>query len=502
MASLPPAYSLVTVNARPWHEPPGRGAPTGTAPSPRLLERLRARDRDSIAELLTLFGRPMVGVAYAVLQDRAAAERAVAVAIARSWRRPPTVWPGPMTDLAPRMAADAAREALAMHQAAREVDAMPQPAADRLLELRAEERAAVALEQLAGLEAGAAVSVLGLRGGARRRALRVFQESPTERDGVRGAVASNVAGLPVAIGPSAVLALLDAPLPGRPAAWRRGVVPAAAIVVAGLLVAVLLASPGEQDRASLPAASGLEVLESAAPVAAVDPPLPSVGELASPPSLADCGIRPSDAELAFTGWTTLAQLGGTAPMLESSQPVYAQVPRDRVVWDPRGDAVAGSVPLERLACLTDAARRLHVVVRLPKGWQAPEMIDGCPASPVGEVAGRREIGGPNGFVVLPGPDTSLRANDPDLRILARISPSPGPDQAVTAWAQPLGPGTPVRVRLQPPALPDAPEDGTSYLRLEDVPFAQPGCWVISLAVDGRVVGSAILPVGERDATPG
>ena len=487
------------VNARSSHEPAGCGTPSGSAPSPRLLERLRARDRGAISELITTCGRSMEGAAYAILQDRDAAARAAAVAIGRSWRLPSAAWPAFSTNPCVQLVAAATREALALRETVREGDAIPQPGAESLLALRPEERATVALVRLAGLQPAAAIDALGLRGRARQRAVALLDPASGQPDHLRTVVATNVAGLSLSLTPDAVLACIDGPLPARPPAWRRVAPLAVGVAGIAMLAALLLAAPrGSVPSARLPSAAPPG--NDGTPSTAAEPPLPAVAELTMDPSLADCGIQPADAELAFAGWTTLTELGGSAPMLETSQPVYTQVPRDPVVWDPRGDAPPGSTPKRLLACLTDPARRLHVVVPLPDGWQAPEIVDGCPASPMGEVAGMREIGGPNGFVVLPGPGTSWWANDPGVRILARVSPAPDRIDAVTAWAQPLGPGVASQVQLEAPRLPGTGLGGsTAYVWLNEVPFDAPGCWVISLAVAGRVVGSAILPVSERIA---
>lgn len=487
------------VNARSRHEPAGRGTPPGSALSPRLLERLRARDRAAITELLTTCARPMVGAAYVILQDHDAAARAAGIAIGRAWQLPLTAWPAASTDLCAQLVVAAAREACSLRASVREVDAVPRPGAEALLALRPEERAAVALVRLGGLAPAAAIDALALKGRARQHAVALLDPASGEMGHLLAAVASNVAGLSVSLAPDTVLACIDGPLPGAPAAWRRVAPLAAGVAGLAVLGMLLLTAPRGDVRTARIASSATPAADgTTAPVA--DPPLPAVAELANDPSLADCGIQPKDADLAFAGWTTLTQLGGSSPMLESSQPVYAQIPRDPVVWDPRGDAPPGSIRRQRLACLTDAARRLHVVVPLPDDWQAPQIVDGCPASPMGEVAGMREIGGPDGFVVLPGPGTSWWADDPGVRILARVAPTPSQHAAITAWVQPLGPGIPSQVPLEPPRLPGTSRGGsTSYVWLHEVPFDAAGCWVISLAVDGRVVGSAILPVSERIA---
>ncbi len=473
------------VNARSRQEPAGR---------------LRARDRGAIPELLTTCGRQMVGAAHVILQDREAATRAAALAIGRSWRLPPAAWPASSANPCAHLVAAAAREALTLRETVREVDAIRQPGAEALLALRPEERATVALVQLAGLAPSAAIDALGLRGGARRRAGALLRLASDRSDHLRTVVAANVAGLSVSLTPDAVLACIDEPLPAPRAAWRRAMPLAAAAAGVAVLAALMLTAPRASDPTSHLTPSGTPRADGTPALVAAEPPLPAVAELAMEPSLADCGIQPADAELAFAGWTTLTQLGGSAPMLESSQPVYAQVPRDPVVWDPRGDAPPGSIPRGRLACLTDAARSLHVVVPLPDGWQAPEIVDGCPASPMRQLAGMREIGGPNGFVVLPGPGTSWWANDRSVRILARVAPAPSEHEVITAWAQPLGAGVPREVRLEEPRLPGTDRGGsTSYVWLDEVNFDAAGCWVISLAVDDRVVGSAILPVSERIA---
>ncbi len=462
-----------------------------------LLERLRQRDVRALPELLTGVGHELVAVAYAVLQDEESALRSAASAVATCWRAPAAEWPVDARHVREGLLGEAARTALALHGVTRQVDPLSRPAAGELLSLTPGQRAVVALRHVGHLEPSAAAEALQLGSRARRAAATLLDGGSGDGARARDAVLANVAGLPMGPDAASVLAAIDAPPDAPPRPWRRYLVAAAATATAGLLLVMLIAAPPVDD-AALPPASRAPISEPSRPPVAVSVPAIEVRDLADEPSLSDCGIQPPDAELAYAGWTTPEQLGATFAMLGSSQPVYVQVPREPVTWDPRGDAAAGSLRSERLACLTDTTRRLHVVARLPAGWSVPELIDGCPASPMGRSAGLLEIGGPGAFVVLSDGGTGWWADDPNVRLLARLAPSPLSDETVTAWTQPLGPGSPRQLAIEAPPPPERAQRGsTYYLWLASVRFTSPGCWVVSLAVDGELVGSAIIPVSER-----
>jgi hypothetical protein len=48
---------------------------------------------------------------------------------------------------------------------------------------------------------------------------------------------------------------------------------------------------------------------------------------------------------------------------------------------------------------------------------------------------------------------------------------------------------------EPPA--DADASLLHYVRVDGIEIPEPGCWVMNVAVDGTVVGSAVLPLVAR-----
>jgi hypothetical protein len=123
-----------------------------------------------------------------------------------------------------------------------------------------------------------------------------------------------------------------------------------------------------------------------------------------------------------------------------------------------------------------------------------------------------EIGGPGAyFNIEPG---SLQATEPGARwlVITRFHPDPGSASSVSIWAERAGAGPGGRVegsynspmdpgsiyRLDEPA-PDLP--GGWYLFEQEVPTT--GCWLLTAAIDGRVVGSATIEVlvARQPATP-
>jgi hypothetical protein len=208
-----------------------------------------------------------------------------------------------------------------------------------------------------------------------------------------------------------------------------------------------------------------------------------------PPTLADCGIRPADAPLAHRGWLLGEHLG----VRPQSRPVFALVSEGRVSWDGPAHARHG-----RVACVVDADGGEPRAIRVPDGWSPPARVDGCPASPLMRFAGNLELGGPDAFVLLPPVSTSWWANDPSVRIMARLSPGPGAGSTLTATVRALGPGEAQPMRVVYTTTPDGrtPSD-THYVWLEGFVFTEPGCWVVSLAMDGGEVGWAVVPARAR-----
>ena len=108
------------------------------------FERVRGREPRALAELATLYGRSLVGLAFIVLQNRPASERAAARAIAECWRLEPDAWPRDPNQMVGELLAAAARAALIAHPDVSEVDPTPRPGASELLRLDPSQRAQAA----------------------------------------------------------------------------------------------------------------------------------------------------------------------------------------------------------------------------------------------------------------------------------------------------------------------------------------------------------------------
>jgi len=157
-------------------------------------------------------------------------------------------------------------------------------------------------------------------------------------------------------------------------------------------------------------------------------------------------------------------------------------------------------PFSRLACLFNPATGARALAGVPFPWQAPAIVDGCPASSEDSFAGYREIGGPRAWFVVPLDMNGWVAGSSESRLF-RLAPDIVPGQELTAWAQPLAggarmagtiePGRPASVSPNPGA--SAPSSEANYRRVTLRP-TRAGCWVINIAVEGEVVGSAVVPI--------
>jgi hypothetical protein len=246
--------------------------------------------------------------------------------------------------------------------------------------------------------------------------------------------------------------------------------------------------------------------------AAVAPgaPAPSASARPSdaPIGLADCQIGPADASLAFAGWTTLAVLHVSGGVAAPGQPVYALVTRGMVEWIGWDRSKGGMYPrpIGRMGCVFDPTTSLASLVGVPMEWQPPKMIDGCPVSAERTVGGVREIGGPGAWLVAPTSTASWYVGrDFKYLMFFHLTRPAAPNQTITAWAHILGPYEAVEGTLSDSPYQSVPVPRTGpvsevFVNLE---FTMTGCWVINLALDGSVVGSAILPIGagSGQATP-
>ena len=221
----------------------------------------------------------------------------------------------------------------------------------------------------------------------------------------------------------------------------------------------------------------------------------------APITLADCRITPVESPLAYAGWTTLAALDVHGGEAGPGQPIYALVTRGMAEWVGWQEHYSGPMfpaPIGRMGCIFDPSTRHTSLVGVDSDWEPKVMADGCPPSPIDEFGGYRETGGPRAWLLLPQDTASWYVGDSSYLMLFRLSPPAEPGQSITAWAQPLADVRPISGEIDSassqPGHPDTSRGGSRYYFV-NVRFSTTGCWVINIAVNGEVVGSAIAPIG-------
>jgi hypothetical protein len=228
----------------------------------------------------------------------------------------------------------------------------------------------------------------------------------------------------------------------------------------------------------------------------------------APISLADCDIEPADSSLAWAGWATLDVLHVQGASTAPGAPVYAVVTRglaEWVGWRASGGAMYPP-PVGRMGCVYDPTSMRSAVVGIPMDWQPPATSDGCPVSPRNRTGSYQEAGGPNGWLILPAvPAAPLAAGGDSLSF--RLSPPPNPGQSVSAWAQHIDGGLPItaEVTMNPsfrrPAAAVARSAQESGFYTANLVFSSSGCWVVDMAINGNVVGSAVVAIRESTPSP-
>ncbi|TMB48508.1 MAG: hypothetical protein E6J50_09920 [Chloroflexi bacterium] len=163
-------------------------------------------------------------------------------------------------------------------------------------------------------------------------------------------------------------------------------------------------------------------------------------------------------------------------------------------------------PIGRMGCIFDPSTRRTSLVGVDSDWEPTLMADGCPPSPIDEFGGYRETGGPRAWLVLPDDTATWYVGDFSYLMLFRLSPPAEPGQSITAWAQPLADVRPISGEIDSTGTqlggPDTSGSGAHYYFVR-VRISTTGCWVINIAINGEVVGSAIAPIGgsSGQATP-
>jgi len=233
-------------------------------------------------------------------------------------------------------------------------------------------------------------------------------------------------------------------------------------------------------------------------VAASQSASPSSGTAAPPITLADCQITPAASPLAFAGWTTLAALNVHGGDARPGQPISAEVTRGMAEWVGWQEHYTGPMfppPVGGMGCIFDPSTRKTSLVGVDLDWEPGLMADGCPPSRIDEFGGYREFGGPLAWLLLPDNISAWHVGE--NRILFRLSSPARPGQSITAWTQPLADAgsIPALVDSSSGELgpPDTSGSGARYYFVTAF-FSSAGCWVINIAINGQVVGSAIAPI--------
>ena len=471
----------------------------------------------TLEALLAEHGVAIGSFAYLVLQHQTDADRIVAATLATALRR---------SDLSPesltartQLLRIAAREILRGRALTGEIAPLlpdPRSSLDRmpvleaLAELDPRSRIAIVLHYHLDLSANAVAAVLGDDGfalrsdlnDARNRLLSRVEESLLRQDSMLAGAATTAPQEPfdarlrramteesARFDPILDSSGLHGPAPRdarvRRAARRWWPLAAIAVLAAGL-AAFFLLIPESGPTAGRQAA--------ATPSAS-----PSLGTAAAPITLADCQIAPAGSPLAFAGWTTLAALNVHGGEAGPGQPIYAVITRGMAEWVGWQEHYTGPMfppPIGRMGCIFDASTRKTSLVGVDLDWEPSLMADGCPPSPIDEFGGYREFGGPHAWLLLPD-DISAWHEGENKAILFRLSPPAEPGQSITAWAQPLADVSRISALIDSAtsqvARPDTAGSGARYYFV-NVLFSSAGCWVINIAVNGQVVGSAIAPI--------
>jgi hypothetical protein len=375
------------------------------------------------------------------------------------------------------------RAALARHGQSRSVDPGTDGSWAALVRGHGPRARAAAGLRAAGLDDVAIAAALGVATDQVRRWLAATSEA-----GFVSALHDLQARLPVTVNAAHIERAMAAPPPSR-LETRRLILGAvvAAIVLVGMWGVVR--SPGSPTApAAAEAASGNPSATQPATVTAA--PRPAIGAAEAPRhdavtafTLAACDLQPIGSAITFAGWLTPAEIEAE-DLAPAGRALYV------LVAETSDDAD------ERPACVHDPAAGSFTAVTLPTGWVAPVLADGCAASPFGRFAGYVEVGGPAAFLVLDRHE-SWHARDAELSLLVRVVPPPADGSTIEAWLVPLQGGRRVPVAVDsPPAVDGGRPNVTHYVRIRDanLPFA--GCWALNVAIDGSVVGSAVIPVSD------
>ena len=442
-------------------------------------------------------GRELAGLAYLVLQNRTASEEAAAAGLADAFR-------AGRDASSPWVVGAVLRRALEAHARIREVDAPGEATPPALTRLSPLQRAVAGGHLVAGVSLEELAPPLGVSVDRIRREQLVAETTAANREALHGALAAVLDGRAFAVTPDEVEAGLTLPAPRpirqpRRAVWLGAAGAAAVLVAAGLMAAGQPPAP----VSGAPTGSPLAVAvaggyppggRQGAGAWAGEPHLPLDDRL----TLADCDIQPAATPIAFRGWLTLGALS-TAARSDASNaaPVYALVtdgPAEWVGWQSIEGRAMYPRPVGRMACAVDPLTTTARVFSIADSWQPPEPMDGCPASPILRYAGDHQVGGPGAFILLPFDGEAWWSESP-IALRVRIAPSPAPGARITATARRLDGPRVLSLPVDSPPIREArPPTSNHYLFLRPVTFPADGCYLVTVAVDGVGVGSAILPI--------
>jgi hypothetical protein len=284
-------------------------------------------------------------------------------------------------------------------------------------------------------------------------------------------------------------ALAAAPLDDRQPGRTAWLVAAGVLLIAAVGIGLWLI-PADGGRAAVRNPSLLPTPSS---------PAAAIAVARGPITLAGCRVEPASTPVAYRGWLTLGDLTG-ADAADAGRPLFALVTAGEAEWLGWHDTGSGAMyprPVGRVACAIDPFSGTTRAYAVAGDWQPPTLPDACPPGEIYKFGDLREIGGPRLFATLPIGTGSWRAHDAALRLYLRLAAPPNVDTAVTATARSLEadatvPLTVERVLASPAATPVR----NLYLTLRNVDLPNPGCWIVSVALDGEVAGSTLVPVSE------
>lgn len=198
-----------------------------------------------------------------------------------------------------------------------------------------------------------------------------------------------------------------------------------------------------------------------------------------------------------------------APLHLTAAALMARLEADDARRRARRPWLAALLPVAGLALvLTVVAFQLISTEPGGSGQTSPAPSRACAESPATKHGSWWvEMGGPNAFFNIE-PGTRLSIGDGVWLLFTRFDPDAGSAEGVSIEALHLGSGERVdgwlNSRMDPANIYRFDEPAPSLpggWYLFELGIASPGCWLITGSIDGRVVGSATVDVGQGRAAP-